>query len=66
MRWVLITVGVLLSLTGIVWVLQGLNILGGSFMSGNSMWGWIGAIALVFGLGLLYLGVRKGTPKAKA
>ena len=65
MRWVLITVGVLLCLTGIVWVLQGLNILGGSFMSGNSMWGWIGAIALAIGLGLLYLGVRKGTPKAR-
>ncbi|MBI2172376.1 MAG: hypothetical protein HYU30_10265 [Chloroflexi bacterium] len=65
MRWTLIALGVLSSLTGIIWVLQGLDILGGSFMSGNSMWGWIGAVALVIGLGLLYLGLRTGMPKAK-
>jgi hypothetical protein len=65
MRWALIIVGVLLSFAGGIWLLQGLDILGGSFMSGKSMWGWIGAVALVIGLGLLYLGLRRGMPKAK-
>jgi hypothetical protein len=38
---------------GAVWILQGLNILGGSFMSGQALWLYIGiavAIAGVVGL----------------
>ena len=40
-------------LIGAVWILQGANILGGSFMSGQSLWLYIGvvlALAGVFGL----------------
>jgi hypothetical protein len=45
--------GVLLVLIGGVWTLQGLNILLGSFMSGQTQWLVIGAIVLVVGLALL-------------
>lgn len=46
--------GVALLLVGFVWMLQGLNIIGGSFMSGQSQWLVIGAICAVAGLGLLW------------
>jgi uncharacterized membrane protein YphA (DoxX/SURF4 family) len=39
--------GILGLLIGVVWMLQGLNILGGSFMSGQSQWFVIGAILAV-------------------
>ena len=44
MKIVLNVGGVLGLLIGGVWMLQGLNILGGSFMSGQSQWLVIGAI----------------------
>jgi hypothetical protein len=45
--------GVLGLLIGAVWTLQGLNILGGSFMSGQSQWLAIGAVCAVASLALL-------------
>lgn len=42
---------------GIVWALQGANLLGGSFMTGRSEWLWIGiATALAGCAGLGWLG----------
>ena len=55
-----IIVGVLLALIGIVWILQGLNFLPGSFMTGQIQWAAYGAIALAIGCVLLYVGRRKG------
>ena len=45
--------GVLGLLIGGVWMLQGLDILGGSFMSGQSRWLEIGAASGVASLALL-------------
>ena len=45
--------GVLGLLIGGVWMLQGLDILGGSFMSGQSRWLEIGAVSAVASLALL-------------
>ncbi|GAA4256757.1 hypothetical protein GCM10022255_070860 [Dactylosporangium darangshiense] len=59
MRWVLVIVGVLLVLSGAVWTLQGLNVLGGSAMSGATMWAIIGPLVAVVGLVLLISGVRR-------
>ena len=53
MRIVLNIVGVLLSLIGAIWILQGVNILPGSFMTGQMKWAAYGAIALVVGVALL-------------
>ena len=59
MKWVFLAVGVLLVLTGIVWTLQGLDVLGGSAMSGVTIWAIVGPIVAIVGLILLINGVRK-------
>jgi hypothetical protein len=45
--------GFLLCAVGIVWIGQGTNLIGGSFMSGESVWALIGGACLVAGLALL-------------
>jgi hypothetical protein len=59
MRFVWIAIGVIAVLLGVVWTLQGLDIMGGSSMSGNSTWAIIGPIVLVVGLLLFLVGVRR-------
>ena len=46
MRIVLSVVGVLLMLVGGVWFLQGINVLPGSFMTGQTQWAVYGAVAV--------------------
>ncbi|HUY55218.1 MAG TPA: hypothetical protein VMV23_08675 [Candidatus Nanopelagicaceae bacterium] len=45
--------GVVLLLVGIVWVGQGLNLIGGSFMSGQVVWLGLGCLCLLAGLVVL-------------
>jgi hypothetical protein len=62
--WVSVVVGALLILAGATWTLQGLNVLGGSGMSGHTMWAVIGPIVAVVGLVLVLFGgsrVRRGS-----
>jgi len=57
-----VVVGVILLLAGIVFSLQGMNIItGSSVMSGVSEYIYIGAVVAVVGLVLLFLGLRSGT-----
>ncbi len=58
MRIVGSIVGVLVALIGCVWVLQGIGVLPGSFMSGQTKWAINGAIALVVGLVVLWISRR--------
>ncbi|HUG05272.1 MAG: hypothetical protein WEE03_01700 [Chloroflexota bacterium] len=51
-RRVLTTLAVVLDLTGVVWILQGVGVLPGSFMTGQIVWAAIGAV-LLFASGLL-------------
>jgi hypothetical protein len=51
--------GVLLVLAGGVWFLQGINILPGSFMTGDLKWAVIGGIAFVAGVAMLVLANRR-------
>jgi hypothetical protein len=51
-RNVLVAVAILVGLTGIVWIFQGIGVLPGSFMTGQVMWAAIGAV-LLFASGLL-------------
>ena len=50
MRIVLNIVGILLVLLGSIWFLQGINVLPGSFMSGQSRWAVRGGILAVAGI----------------
>lgn len=59
MRLIGMIVGALLALVGIVWTLQGLGIIGGSFMSGNRMYVIIGPIVVIIGLLALAFGARR-------
>jgi hypothetical protein len=61
-RTILNVLGALLSLAGVVWILQGITILPGSFMSGQTQWAIYGAVALIAGLGVLVFANRRRTP----
>jgi hypothetical protein len=53
MKLALRIVGVVLALMGAVWFLQGLSVLPGTFMVGQTQWVVNGAIAVVIGLALV-------------
>ena len=59
MRWILIVVGAIMLLIGGVWILQGVGILPGSFMSGDSFWAVMGALVAIVGAVLCFFGVRR-------
>jgi len=60
MRVVWLVIGVLALIAGIIWTLQGLNVIGGSSMSGQTMWAIIGPIVGIIGLGLLIMSLVSG------
>lgn len=51
-RNLFVALAILCDLTGIVWILQGIGVLPGSFMTGQIVWAAIGAV-LLFVSGLL-------------
>ena len=59
MRIALNIAGVVLLLMGCVWFLQGINVLPGSFMSGQTKWAIYGGLSLVAGIGLLVAANRR-------
>jgi hypothetical protein len=58
-RGLLIVVGVLLALAGIVFTLQGTGAIGGSAMSGHTLWAVAGPIIALAGLALAAVGLRR-------
>ena len=57
-RWMApVVAGVLLILLGGLWTLQGIGVVGGSFMTGSRLWLVIGLILVVAGVALL---LRRG------
>ncbi len=58
MKIVAQVLGVLLIITGVIWILQGVNILPGSFMTGQTRWAIYGAVALGAGALLMYFSRR--------
>ena len=54
----LIVLGALAALAGVVWTLQGLGYIGGSFMSGATLWAVIGPIVVLVGLAIIVFALR--------
>jgi len=61
---VLIGLGVVAILIGLVWVGQGLNLIPGSFMTGDPTWFVIGAVVALAGVLALLAGLRR-TPATR-
>jgi hypothetical protein len=53
MRTAMIVAGVVLLLAGVIWILQGINVLPGSFMTGQTKWAVIGVVTAIVGIVLL-------------
>jgi hypothetical protein len=61
----LAAVGLIVLLMGIVFALQGANVIGGSaLMSGNSTYIYVGGVVAIAGLVILLLGFRSSATKA--
>ena len=59
MRWGPAVVGLVLLLTGVVWFLQGIRILPGSFMTGSRFWAVTGAVLVLAGIAILWGPARR-------
>jgi hypothetical protein len=59
MKITLNALGVVLILMGGIWFLQGINVLPGSFMTGQIQWAVYGGIAIVVGIVLLFVARRR-------
>lgn len=57
MRWVRVIGGVLLTLVGLLWILQGVNVIGGSGMSGHAQYAVLGVVVALIGIWLLQGGI---------
>jgi hypothetical protein len=58
-NWVLTVGGIVLLVAGSIWALQGFGVIGGSFMSGNSVWAIIGPVVAIIGVLLAVVGLRR-------
>jgi hypothetical protein len=59
MRWGPTVVGLVVLLTGVVWFLQGIRILPGSFMTGSRFWAVTGAVLVLAGIAILWGPARR-------
>ena len=59
MNWFLIIVGAVLTAAGLVWTLQGFNVLPGSAMSGETLWATVGPLVAIAGVVMLVIGIRR-------
>jgi hypothetical protein len=55
----LTAVGAVLTVAGLIWALQGFGVIGGSFMSGDSVWAIIGPVVAVVGLAIIAISLRR-------
>jgi hypothetical protein len=61
MKRVLRVAGLILIMMGGIWFLQGINVLPGSFMTGQIRWAVYGGIAAAAGVALLVVASRRRT-----
>jgi len=58
-------IGALLVVTGVVWFFQGIGVIHGSFMTGQTTWTIIGIAVVVVGIALLAVPRRGGSTPPK-
>ena len=61
-RVVLVVFGALIGVAGIIWTLQGLGYVTGSFMTGTTLWAVIGPVTAAAGLVLIAFGLLRRWP----
>jgi hypothetical protein len=52
-------VGVLITLAGVIFTLQGVGVIGGSTMSGDSFWAVAGPVIAVVGVAIAVVSLRR-------
>jgi hypothetical protein len=55
----LVAAGAVLTIAGFIWTLQGLGYVGGSVMTGVTLWAVIGPLVAIIGLALVGFGLRR-------
>jgi len=55
----MVILGFVLVVVGIVWVLQGIGTLKGSFMTNQTFWTWMGVLAMLVGIPVILQGLRR-------
>jgi hypothetical protein len=55
-----LVIGLLIALLGLLFAGQGLNLVPGSFMTGDRTWFWVGLVLVVIGVVLVVAGLRRG------
>jgi hypothetical protein len=60
MKWIINVIAVLVTLAGIVFFLQGTNVLPVGGMAGQSQWTIIGAVMAMAGIAALFVNNRRG------
>jgi hypothetical protein len=58
-RILLVGAGLLITLAGVIFTLQGVGVIGGSFMSGTTTWAVAGPVIALAGLALVILALRR-------
>jgi uncharacterized membrane protein len=56
---VLVPFGLVAVLVGLLWTAQGIGWVGGSAMSGETLWAVVGPVVTLVGVGLVLRGIRR-------
>jgi hypothetical protein len=59
LKMLLSVIGILLILAGGTFFLQGINVLPGSYMTGNPQWAINGGVMIILGIGLVIWAIRR-------
>jgi hypothetical protein len=62
-RGLLVGVGLLVAVVGIIFTLQGVGVIGGSFMSSSTFWAAAGPVIALVGLAVAGAGLRRRTAR---
>lgn len=63
-RVIMLVGGVVLLLVGVLWTLQGVGVVGGSVMSGVTLWAIVGPIVALVGVFLVWRASRRTLGRA--